>query len=621
MDDVILREVWKYCTMPQIYNWSLVCRQFRKCYRETPLLDFVNKATSAKEKLQIMLSYFAYLPPQGSPQWLAAKRGDDSDEVEISTIGGSEISTVLGFNDYDKTGKMLVASKLGLSKFEGNAATRWGNLFEEVAAQLMEVWFRTDTYETGSIPGMRNSRGQVMQKYSPDRIGVISTSRLLDVLAEQKMTKENREKLKQIPTNGDTTVLFEFKCPTSRIPNLLVPDNYRAQPQLGMHTIPIIDMSLFVDSVIRKCSIEDFGWNTEYDTLYHSKDTEKGLELPAHPLVCGFVGIYDTEGAKVLTHVPRVETALTPEQIDCLAGDLQILMVDEMETPGSDYHDTPRNLSGVVPLISLADKLMASLYGIHEELHNARREDEYAIIHGALCEIMPDLDAATKAFMQKIIPEAAKMCYRIRAEKASLDDVDYGMDFGAASAGNFDIMLKKVVDERFKDPGFRAYYPEGFYVAHPAQRQSEEDREWQREGDYVDLTLDEPERAQQWLCRAVKRFTDFCAEQNFRVIGIIPWKLFQVSIIPVFRDAEFLDKIRQPVEQFTDTIQNIKQKARGLSGEERKRVLQEEYDKIYPPSTRTMKNRERRAANIKTVVVEESRPRGGVSTAWDDVET
>lgn len=630
LEPEVVSTIWEFCEIPQLYIWSSLTKQYRKIYRSTPVSFFLQKAKSPEEALQIFINYYAYLPKQGSQKWKEIKQGkldmtseSEADEI-ITTVGGSEIGTLMGLNTYDRKGSALFASKLGLNEFRGNASTRWGNLFEEVAAQLMERWFHTETFETGSLPGMRNSRQQVMQTYSPDRIGVIFKKKLIEVMRGRKFVgkKEFQQFCKEAA--DELTVLFEFKCPTSRIPTDEIPANYRMQPQLGMATIPITDLSIFVDAAIRKCSVEDFGWNNDYDTIYHAEDK---LVVPDQPIVCGFIGIYhyDESTPHEVESPVKSTLRLTELQLADLARDMHWMMIDEMSTPGSDFAEVPLNISGLVPLISLCDKLMTPLYGLREELQNyeVTSQDEAEICRLALQNIFP-MNPTEQHVVQTIIPAALKLNYRLRSEHASLDDIEYGMDFGNASEGNFDAMLKTVVDDRFKVPGLRAYYPEGFYMAEP----TECDMAWRRPGDYVDMTLEEPERAQQWLCRETKKFVQECHKQGWKPIGIIPWKLFQIAMIPALKEPGFLDRVRSHVEEFTNRVHALKQQARKLPEAERKKFLQAEYDKVFPPSSRTLKNRENREkrAVVKAEVqpaeepVVATAPAGGFNTVWDDVD-
>ena len=67
----------------------------------------------------------------------AKQRSDEWYQLVQRTIGGSEISTVLGENKY-KTKYDLAKEKVGLlPKFTGNAATRWEQYLKTLLRDLL----------------------------------------------------------------------------------------------------------------------------------------------------------------------------------------------------------------------------------------------------------------------------------------------------------------------------------------------------------------------------------------------------------------------------------------------------------------------------------------------------
>ena len=119
------------------------------------------------EKLKILhnfLNKHKYLPVQGSQEWLRSR---------TETIGGSEISTILGLNPYQSI-KQLIKQKIGLTTFKKAPPLWFGNIFEYILQQYTEILFDTHIYETGSIP-YENSN---LIKYSPDGLSVIQNNKL-----------------------------------------------------------------------------------------------------------------------------------------------------------------------------------------------------------------------------------------------------------------------------------------------------------------------------------------------------------------------------------------------------------------------------------------------------------
>jgi hypothetical protein len=204
-------------------------------------------------------------PVQKSKEWYAIKQ---------TTIGGSEIATVLGYNPYRKV-KDLIAEKIGIgSNFVGNTATRWGNLFENVTKRWGEIIFKMSDpiKETGSVKGVIDR-----QRYSPDGLGIVQL----------------------LCTDGTYeyfVILFEFKAPLSTLPTGKIPKHYLPQIQTGMLSIPLSDTSIFINNCYRKCKLADLQFNGAYDTTFHYSDYKKlkhGL-TNVDPFACGLICFYQT---------------------------------------------------------------------------------------------------------------------------------------------------------------------------------------------------------------------------------------------------------------------------------------------------------------------------------------
>lgn len=216
------------------------------------------------KKLSKYISKIGVAPQQRTADWYAIRK---------TTIGGSEIATVIGLNPYGGV-RNLIARKLGIEKFNGNPATRWGNLFEGVTQQWAEKVLQMEEgiREAGSIEGIIDR-----QRYSPDGLGVV---RLLD-------DEDNPDYY---------IILFEFKAPFRSLPNGKIPHHYVPQIQTGMMNISLVEYSIFINNCYRKCALEDFKFNGVYDKKYHDGDYKKrkyGLERET-PYACGIICFYHT---------------------------------------------------------------------------------------------------------------------------------------------------------------------------------------------------------------------------------------------------------------------------------------------------------------------------------------
>lgn len=218
------------------------------------------------ELMDIIVKYIkeqAEAPAQKSQEWYSLKR---------KTIGGSEVATVLGLNPYKKP-HQLIAEKIGLpgNEFDGNSATRWGNLFETVTRDFSVKFLKMehDIIEMGSVPGVIQG-----QRYSPDGIGVVK----LKTNNEDEDSDVEEDEEESIKDNYDNfIVLFEFKAPFKTIPDNKVPKHYMPQILTGLLTINIAEIALFVNNCYRKCPLKDLNFNITYDTVFHSGDLTKRL--------------------------------------------------------------------------------------------------------------------------------------------------------------------------------------------------------------------------------------------------------------------------------------------------------------------------------------------------------
>jgi hypothetical protein len=225
------------------------------------------------EELLTFLAKYKHLPDQGTPEWLRMRE---------STIGGSELSTVIGTNPYERQIHGFVASKLGWKKFQGNKYTRWGKLFEPVGQRFMELLMQCHIYEASSLPGAIPHTS-----YSPDGMAVVPTHVLRKLIATGFIPPH------ELPDDIDAlTVLFEFKSPATRVPNGKVPIHYMSQPMAGLCHFDHLDIAYFVDMQAKKCSLYDLKkGNNHYNYGYHNSKGNK-VDL-GEPLAYGIIGIYE----------------------------------------------------------------------------------------------------------------------------------------------------------------------------------------------------------------------------------------------------------------------------------------------------------------------------------------
>jgi len=67
--------------------------------------------------------------------------------------------------------------------------------------------------------------------------------------------------------------LLEFKTPLSRIPDGKIPKEYLPQIKAGMCALPMVEGSLFVNTMLRICDLKDLRYDFNYNTRIHKSDT------------------------------------------------------------------------------------------------------------------------------------------------------------------------------------------------------------------------------------------------------------------------------------------------------------------------------------------------------------
>jgi len=224
-------------------------------------------------------------PRQGTEGWI---------NIRQYTIGGSQIAKLIGCGGFG-TERTIIESSVGLSSFEGNYCTFWGNIMEDLVIDLLEKKWNTKIYEFGSLPGVIPG-----QRYSPD--GVVC-----------------------LEHNG-VVFLIEIKCPVRRMVDdkNRIPSQYRPQIFTGIevlnHYIPSLIKCVFIDSMIRCCSKSNFIVNNSYNIDVHGdKDikqnpTHMGVMIITSPddvklsLDIGYLNINEFENQLKIIHKNNLDT-------------------------------------------------------------------------------------------------------------------------------------------------------------------------------------------------------------------------------------------------------------------------------------------------------------------------
>lgn len=481
--------VFELITLPEIQRCIRLAACAHAAYHTYPVGTLLAKSPCPYQRLEIFVQYWHHLPLQGSPDWLADKRAACAGGTRIPTFGGSDVDTLLGFNPYSNPRK-LFANRLGLEQFSGNNATQWGNMCEEITSLLCEEIFRSSTYETGSLPG-HQYRGGTIQRYSPDRLGVVRHAVMAPYLDRvQAFSFEKREcglPADPIPYKEAYTVLFEYKNPFNRAPDGVVPKQYTGQMQLGLATIPFADFAVFVDCMIRKCSYGQFGKPAEYCRSYHP-DSNVHADVVAAPIYSGFIGFYELracEPAPAELLKLADECSRRTNNISQLLQVLRCMQAARMPV-------TPTTLAAHCPSTYSADDLAT-------------------IINSA-----PGANI--------LIPDYGEWEY-------------------------FSAISKRACDDRFAPAGTRMYYSPFYRSAVSGDTSNCYD-----ESEYAAVNAEYGRAATSWLQTEIQKFQAFCTRGGYHASGIMPYKLYQITIVPMPRHPKFMEVVAPMLETAYDTM-------------------------------------------------------------------
>lgn len=205
------------------------------------------------------------------------QHSEDWNTLFGTTIGGSEISTLLNINPFTNI-YQLIESKINICKGINKItepSCYWGNIFEYVIRRIVEIDLENKVkgYDIciQKYEGHRNSPDgyMVIHLYKKDDTFHIWTSDLNKDIIDTSII-----------------VLLEFKCPITRKVTNNIPKHYVPQILSGLSVSPLAVKGLFIDALFRKCSVNQLHYDYTYDTSFH-KQIIKNL-----PIAYGIIPIY-----------------------------------------------------------------------------------------------------------------------------------------------------------------------------------------------------------------------------------------------------------------------------------------------------------------------------------------
>lgn len=281
------------------------------------------------DKQRLLLDYVrkhSIGPKQGTDEWRIWRK-------QSKSVGGSTIATFLGVSG---TPKKLMCDMLGLNNFNGNAATCWGTVFENITDEFFEDLLRAKVHAVGTVPGCIPDTS-----YSPDGLVFVKADTIRELIA--------KDILPSWTPVYDSIVLLEFKAPHSRPIGDTIPTYYIPQPKSGLCHIPICDIAYFGNMMYRVCSLKQLQDQSDlsYNLEYHNK-----IEYINKYNISGMIAIY-----KKYDGVRNYRNVIRPTQE-------QFQLTNYVA--GASYHRSVCSENGciVIPVLSRKQDIDTCLYGV-----------------------------------------------------------------------------------------------------------------------------------------------------------------------------------------------------------------------------------------------------------------
>ncbi len=443
-------------------------------------------------------------PVQGSSEWKLTRN---------SIIGGSEISTIMGLNPFNNISQ-LVAQKVNLDSFNGSSATRWGNLFENVSELLFKIMFDTVIYNTGSI------QNKIIQnhRYSPDGIC------LVNFINENSTEDDVEQKI----------TLLEFKSPYGTIPNDKVPKHYVPQIKAGMCTIDIAENALFINNMFRKCLLKDLNFDLNYDFQYHNKDDSKKMKGITTTIANGMVfisipldhlNLFDMKYNEFIKSKYRqyfqdeVSEHSDDEILDSsnkVSNDFICNFLIDNGTD-SDYEFDPEDINLLDDNTHILFKIKAVIQR-YNTINSNKNELTKKMYIASLAKELIDFGGVNKLLFDQFL------------ELYKLDD--------ESSCLKTTFIKPQINPDALNDKHVNLIIPNSLKYVKSAHYRNK-----------ICKSYD--------LDKLINKFITNCMANESIPIGFLPWKLLRSSIISVEKEDNFLDNIKEKIDNTMEIVQDI----------------------------------------------------------------
>lgn len=250
----------------------------------------------------------------------AKQRTEEWYKTRIRTIGGSELSAILGENKF-KSRADVIMDKCGLSVVNSidpdkNRACWWGIMFESVAKRAIELNLKTKI--SGDDISISVNR---YHSNSPDGFFIIGLNKNLEITMKKKEIR------------CYAICLLEIKCPLMRFPKaeIEIPPYYIPQVKSGLIAAPFSLFAVFADVYFKKCSLSNLNFSKLRDFEYHKEK----VSFPFPPFAIGIIGIVVKSADKKIRDELRNEyfhSSIDSEEENSLIdfGDASTTLFDKM---------------------------------------------------------------------------------------------------------------------------------------------------------------------------------------------------------------------------------------------------------------------------------------------------
>lgn len=324
--------------------------------------------------------------------------------------------------------------------------------------------------------------------------------------------------IKYIENNTECykTTLLEFKSPYSSVPTAKVPVHYLPQIKSGLCTIDIAETGLFVNNMFRKCALSQLNYTLDYDNKYH-RDTDKKLENIESTLATGLIlfsinisklHLFYNKYNKLQAHVSGSES--DPEIINTHSE-----FADNVES--NDKFDDSESDSENEKYFDDGSNI---LYKICKNILNYQENIALIDKQNNLYKNMIDLGNETKELFDQFLvlykPEDNSTFINIKCVKPQINkEIIHGLT---------NLVLPPQLNYVKSNDIYKKYNS----------------------------------------TKCINKFINLCIDTQQIPIAVLPYKLLRSSVIIVEKEDNYLNNIKDQIDNCIDIVKNISENSKSM---------------------------------------------------------